>query len=106
MPARSRSVTVDDLRSRDHVTITTAGGHKVVLDDVANTVTITHSGGSSVLLTDAEVVVQSPAHVRVAAPSVTVDSAMTTFSGVVRCDTLMAQSVVSASYTPGAGNVW
>jgi hypothetical protein len=37
---------------------------------------------------------------------VTVDSPMSKFSGVVECDTLIAQSVVSASYTPGAGNVW
>jgi hypothetical protein len=28
-----------------------------------------------------------------------------TFSGVVKCDTLIANSVVAASYSPGAGNV-
>lgn len=106
MPTRSRAVSVDDLRSRDHVTITTAGGHKVVLDDVAHTVTITHSSGCSVTLTDSEVVVQANADVRVAATQVTIDAPMATFSGVVRCDTLIAQSVVSASYTPGAGNIW
>ena len=27
------------------------------------------------------------------------------FSGVVRCDTLVANSVVASSYTPGQGNV-
>ena len=106
MPARSRAVTVDDLRSRDHVTITTAGGHKVVLDDNSGTITITHSGGCSVTLTGAEVVVQANADVRVSASQVKVDSALTTFSGVLKCDTLIAQSVVSASYTPGAGNIW
>ena len=35
-----------------------------------------------------------------------IDAAMSQFSGVVRCDTLISNSVVSASYTPGAGNVW
>jgi hypothetical protein len=26
--------------------------------------------------------------------------------GVVKCDTLVANSVVASSYTPGAGNIW
>jgi hypothetical protein len=106
MPGRNQVVVVDDLRSREQITITTAGGHKVVLDDNGRTVTITHSGGCSVTLTDTDVVVQANAQVKVTAPMVTVDSPMSKFSGVVECDTLIAQSVVSASYTPGAGNVW
>jgi hypothetical protein len=28
------------------------------------------------------------------------------FDGLVQCQTLITNSVVSASYTPGAGNVW
>ena len=28
------------------------------------------------------------------------------FSGVVQCDTLIANSVAGKSYTPGAGNIW
>jgi hypothetical protein len=31
---------------------------------------------------------------------------MSKFSGVVQCDTLISNSVISASYTPGAGNIW
>jgi hypothetical protein len=31
---------------------------------------------------------------------------MSKFSGVVKCDTLIANSVISASYTPGQGNIW
>jgi hypothetical protein len=37
---------------------------------------------------------------------VTVDAAMAKFSGVVKCEVLIATSVVGTSYTPGAGNVW
>jgi len=106
MPGRNQVVVFGDLRSRDKVTITTAGGHKVVLDDNGRTVTITHSGGCSVKLTDTDVEVQANAQVRVSAPMVTVDSPMSKFSGVLQCDTLISQSVVSASYTPGAGNIW
>jgi hypothetical protein len=31
---------------------------------------------------------------------------MSTFSGAITCDMLIANSVVSVSYTPGAGNIW
>ncbi|MBL8729350.1 MAG: hypothetical protein JNM25_13010 [Planctomycetes bacterium] len=34
------------------------------------------------------------------------NAAMNENTGVVRCDTLIANSVVASSYTPGAGNVW
>jgi len=37
---------------------------------------------------------------------VTVDAAMSKFSGVVKCDVLISNSVISTSYTPGAGNIW
>ena len=36
----------------------------------------------------------------------TVQAGMTRFHGVVQCDTMITNSVISASYTPGAGNVW
>ena len=34
------------------------------------------------------------------------NAAMNEGHGVLRCDTLIANSVVASSYTPGAGNVW
>ena len=40
------------------------------------------------------------------AATVTVNAGMSTFSGVVKADTAITNSVVSASYTPGAGNIW
>ena len=44
--------------------------------------------------------------VKVSAGMVNVDAGMAKFSGVVECETLIANSVVAANYTPGAGNVW
>ena len=44
--------------------------------------------------------------VHLSAGNVTVDTGMARFSGVVQCDTLIANSVVASSYTPGAGNIW
>ena len=37
---------------------------------------------------------------------VRVNAGMVHASGVVKCDTLIANSVVASSYTPGAGNIW
>ncbi|HEY6568643.1 MAG TPA: hypothetical protein VIZ22_00040 [Candidatus Limnocylindrales bacterium] len=37
---------------------------------------------------------------------INLDSAMTQTSGVIRAGTIIADSVVAASYSPGAGNVW
>ena len=46
------------------------------------------------------------AQVAVSAGMVTVDAGMSRFSGVVQCDTLISNTVISATYTPGAGNIW
>jgi hypothetical protein len=37
---------------------------------------------------------------------VNVSAAMSTFSGVVQCDVLLATTVPAATYAPGAGNIW
>ena len=68
-------------------------------------VTITHRSGCMIRLTDAGVEIVSGGQVSIDAPTVRVDAAMAEFSGVVRCQTLITEAVVSASYTPGAGNI-
>ena len=47
----------------------------------------------------------SAAVVEIDAGQVEVNAGMARFSGVVQCDTLIANSVVASSYTPGVGNV-
>ncbi len=44
--------------------------------------------------------------VELAAGVVKLDAAMTDATGIVKCNTLQATSVISATYSPGAGNVW
>lgn len=41
----------------------------------------------------------------IAAPSVRVEAGVSTFSAVVQCQTIICDSVVSQSYTPGVGNI-
>jgi hypothetical protein len=47
----------------------------------------------------------SAADVEAAAATVTVDAGISKFSGVLQCKTLIADSVVASSYSPGTGNV-
>jgi hypothetical protein len=48
----------------------------------------------------------SASQVSISTGMLTVDAGMSKFSGVVKADTVITNSVVSASYTPGAGNIW
>jgi uncharacterized protein involved in type VI secretion and phage assembly len=113
---RSRNgvkVTLDDTDGQEKFIVETPGGQKMTLKDGPGTVEIVDSNGNSVKLEPSGITVNAAAkvtinasQVAVSAGMVTVDAGMSKFSGVVQCDTLISNSVISASYTPGAGNIW
>jgi uncharacterized protein involved in type VI secretion and phage assembly len=113
---RSRSgltVTLDDQSGHERIVVETPGGQKLTLEDAPGVVEIVDSNGNAVKLEPTGVTVTAAARIRlnastveVSADVVSVNAEMAAFSGVVRCDTLIAGSVVSASYSPGAGNIW
>jgi type VI secretion system secreted protein VgrG len=64
------------------------------------------TGTSSVKIdSSAEVTIQA-ANIKLEAAMITLDAAMVKCSGVVKCETLITNAVISTSYTPGAGNIW
>lgn len=76
-------------------------------------VEIADENGNSIRLSSSGIEFNAPAEVRLTASTVRVstgsvefDAAMARFSGVVKSSTLIADSVVAASYSPGAGNLW
>lgn len=89
--------------SKSSITLSEGAGGKIKLKGAGSTITLS-SGGIKVK-TSGEITVEGST-VNVTASMVSVDSALSEFSGIVRCDTLVTNSVVSTSYTPGAGNVW
>lgn len=109
-------LTFDDTSGSEVVTVTTQGGHTLKLDDGSGgKIQITHSGGAQIEIESSgtikitalnEVKIDAPSGLKVTAAQVTVDSAFSKFSGVVKADTVITNAVVSSSYTPGAGNVW
>ncbi len=106
-------ITLDDQSGQETLQLETPGGQKLTLKDGPGTVTIEDSNGNSIKLEAAGITVQASAKVKVQAAQVEVtagmvkvDTAMATFTGMVKCEVLQATSVISTSYTPGAGNVW
>jgi uncharacterized protein involved in type VI secretion and phage assembly len=106
-------VTLDDTDGQEKLTLETPGGQKVTLKDGPGAVTIEDSNGNSVKLESSGITITASAKVTVNASTatisagmLTVDAGMSKFSGVIKCDTLITNSVVSSSYTPGAGNIW
>ena len=103
---------ISDAPGADACTIETPGGQRVVVRDGPGTVTIEDANGNEILLDPSGIRIRASARVaieasevQVSAGMVTVSAAMTTFAGVVQAQTLIAESVVASSYTPGAGNV-
>jgi uncharacterized protein involved in type VI secretion and phage assembly len=88
------------------VSITMKSGHQVVLDDAAEQITVTHAMGCSITLTVTSIEINANVEVDVTAPMVNVNAAVSTFSGIVEADTVIADSfVISPAYTPGVGNL-
>lgn len=79
------------------------GGGRVVLEVGATRVSCDRQAVT--VETGGQVTVQA-SQVKVSAGMLSVDAAVSRFSGVVQADTVITNSVVSASYTPGAGNIW
>ena len=98
----------DDTEGAVKITLSTPGGHKLELDDGGMTVKLTHSNGQYVELdAGGRVVVMANSTVDITASCVNVHAGSAIFDGTITCTTLTASaSVVSPSYTPGAGNVW
>ena len=99
--------------SASGVVLETPGGQRVTLEDGNGSVRVEDGNGNSITLGASGITITSSAKVtvntsslEVSASVVTVNAGMSKFSGVVQCDTLMSNSVISASYSPGAGNVW
>jgi uncharacterized protein involved in type VI secretion and phage assembly len=98
----------DDDASAPKITLRTRSGHEVVIDEGgAGEVTVTHAEGCVVRLTATNVEIEANLEVTVNATIVEVTAPISTFSGMVKAQTVVADSfVISPAYTPGVGNIW
>jgi len=105
-------ITLDDSRSKERLILETPTGQMVTLSSARGTIEIADSLGNSITLEPAGVTIRAANKVtinatelKVNATNLVIDSAISKFNGVVQCNTLISNSVISASYSPGAGNL-
>lgn len=84
------------------VQISEENGGQIHIDKGTESIKLSNSG---INIQSSNTVSVSATQVEVNASLVKVNAGMSRFSGVVQCDTLISNSVVSSSYTPGAGNL-
>lgn len=112
---RSRNgvkVTLDDQDGQEKLTLETPGGCMLTLQDGPGSVELKDSGGNSIKLESAGITVTASAKVTVNASQVevsagmlSVSAGMSRFSGVVQADTVITNTIIASTYTPGAGNI-
>jgi uncharacterized protein involved in type VI secretion and phage assembly len=107
------TITLDDTQGAEALTLQTPGGQKIAMQDGPGSILIQDSNGNSIQLDSSGITIDAAAQVTISASQatvtasmVTVNAGMTVFNGVTQHDTMISNSVVSASYTPGAGNIW
>ena len=97
----------DDTQGAAKVTLSLQSGHTLVLDDAAQEVTPKHGNGCELVMNaGGQVSITANSTVEITASAVNLHAPMVMCDGVVQCQTLITQSVVSPLYTPGAGNIW
>jgi uncharacterized protein involved in type VI secretion and phage assembly len=111
--AGTRIAIVEEQPAEETISFTTPGGVSGELTDGGGgriefrigTTTVTYDPQGVTVNTSMNVRVQAT-QVEISASMVTVNAGMSRFNGVVQADTVITNSVISSSYTPGAGNIW
>ena len=107
-------IEIDDSSREQRILLETPGGAQVELNDAeGGSVTVKDGAGNVVAMAASGVAVESTGAVTVTGSTVTVNAVTVSIdSPTLRCGpilttgTLIANQVISAAYTPGAGNVW
>jgi uncharacterized protein involved in type VI secretion and phage assembly len=109
----SRIAVVEETEGQATISLSTAGGQSVTITQTNGGKVVLEAAGNKVTLDTQGVTVETPlsvkvsaSRVEVSAAQVQVNAAMSTFAGIVKCDVMQATTVIAATYTPGAGNVW
>lgn len=109
----TRIAIIEERAGQATISLTTPGGVSCELSERSGGRIELKAAGTTILVNTSGVSIDTPSRVKVNASQVevtagmvTVNAGMSKFSGVVQCDTLISNAVVSMSYTPGAGNIW
>jgi hypothetical protein len=92
-----------EIRAAGALKLTGGAGGVQIKDAVGNGLTM---GSFGIDLQGTSKINMAAAAVKLACGMLTVDSGMSKFSGVVKSDTVITNTVIASTYTPGAGNIW
>lgn len=93
------------------IELKTKNGNRITIDDGGGSITLSGGGntitmdGNGIKL-DSHTVEISAVQFKVGAALGTFDIALADFSAFVMCELLQTNTVISTTYTPGAGNIW
>lgn len=111
--AGTRIAIVEQTAAQEAVEIETPGGVKAVLTDKGGGEITLEVGTSQIRIDQQGVTIKTGMTVSVKATDIDitagkikVNAAHTQFNGVVQANVIVTDSIISKSYTPGAGNVW
>ncbi len=107
-------VTLNDQDGQEKLVLETPGGQKMTLKDGASAIEIEDSSGNSIKLESSGITINTSGSLTINASSITLNAGSltanagsSTFSGtMVVSVSVQTPSVMGASYTPGAGNIW
>lgn len=111
--AGTRIAIVEEKQGEEKVEIETPGGAKATLTDAAGGEIRFEVGTNKIKMDSAGIEISTgqkltikASTMEVSSPLVDFKSGHAKFTNAVQSDTVITSSVISGSYTPGAGNVW
>ena len=107
------TISLDDTPGQESMVLKTPGGQTITLQDGPGSVVITDSNNNAVrleaqgvtVISMGTVTVQGGSQVTLTAGMVSVNAGMANFSGIIQCSQIITNSVISETYSPGAGNL-
>jgi uncharacterized protein involved in type VI secretion and phage assembly len=109
----TRFAIVEEQVGQAQLLLSTPGAVSVSLQEQSGGKIEIKAAGATITIDTQGITLQSPAKVKVeaaqveiTAAKVDVNAAISNFSGIVKASVVQATTVISSTYTPGAGNVW
>ncbi|HEX7807254.1 MAG TPA: phage baseplate assembly protein V [Thermoanaerobaculia bacterium] len=107
------TITLDDKDGRESLVAETPGGQKLTMQDGPGPIELADSNGNSIRMEPSGITITTSASLTINASTVTVNTSSMTVTGPTTLSatltvgaSITTPSITSASYTPGAGNIW
>lgn len=109
----SRIAIIEEQSGQAQISFSTPGAVSVTMKQESSGEIEITAAGATITVNSEGIKLQAPskvkveaAQVEITAGKVDVDTAIATFSGIVKAQVVQATTVIASTYTPGAGNVW